>query len=700
MSDPVPGGEASRILQVDDLRVTVGRDGRWIEAVRGVSFGVEAGEALGIVGESGSGKTLTMSAVARLLPAGVRVTGGSVRWRGENILRASPRRLAAIRGREISMVFQDSQTSLNPVMRVGSQVREPLLLHGIAGRSKADAEALDWLQRLGIPAPGTAMRRYPHEFSGGMRQRAMIATALIASPALVVADEPTTALDATIQAQIIDVWRRLNRELGVALILVSHDLGIVSETCRRVAVMYAGRIVEIGNVADVLANPCHPYTRALLESMPTERTPRQARLKTIPGEPPAVGRLPPGCPFHPRCPLAIDVCRSREPALATVAGSTVACWVAQAEVPAASAATSIPASAPRLADPAVSDGEQPIVEGEEILRLDHVTHHYLVPSAWPFVPPAHVHALDDVSLSVRRGEVLGVAGESGSGKSTLARCILRLTEVDEGTIVFRGEEITRMRGEALRRVRQHIQPVFQDPYGSLNPRARVRDIVAEPLIAHGFAKDAGLARVEEALDLVGLGAAFADQLPHQLSGGQRQRVGIARAVALRPELIVADEPISALDVSIQAQVINLLRDLQQRFALALVFISHDLRIVRHLSSRVAVMFLGKIVEYGPSELVCDAPQHPYTVALLSSVPAIGGHASRNRIVLAGEPPSPLSPPSGCRFRTRCPYARAICSEVAPEFAPAPDGRYVACHFPGISTALAPAAATAMTVAPV
>ena len=674
------------LLSVEDLRIAVGQRGHQKEAVRGISFDLGSGQTFGIVGESGSGKTLTVLAISRLLPSAAQVTSGKVYFKGEDLIRASSTRLAEIRGRQISVVFQDSLTSLNPVMRIGTQVREPLLLHRLADRQDANAAAEEELRRLGIPDPSRAMTGYPHEFSGGMRQRAMIAGALIASPELIIADEPTTALDATVQAQIIDIWSTLNSELGVALILVSHDLGVVSEVCDTVAVMYAGQIVETGPTRLLLSNAKHPYTEALLESMPSATTIGTYRLKAIPGEPPMLGALPSGCPFHSRCRYRQEICVSREPRLEQVGDRKVACWVAQerGELPAATAKVADAPRTPHSAS-AITSGalfkERPT---KELLILDKVTCHHLMPNRWPFLPPARVHALDDVSLTVQKGEVLGVAGESGCGKSTLARCVLRLTDIDEGRIVFRGEEISSLGGEALRHVRRHMQPVLQDPYGSLNPRARVTEIVEEPLLAHGIEQKQRQDRVAEVLDLVGLGIRFGRHLPHQLSGGQRQRVGIARAIALNPELIVADEPISALDVSIQAQILNLFRDLQRQLNLSLIFISHDLRIVRYLSSNIAIMFLGQIVEYGSGEDICEAPLHPYTVALLSSVPVMEERAGRQRIVLSGEPPSPISPPSGCRFRTRCPYAAAICAEIAPELQQMPSGRRVACHFPGVS----------------
>ncbi len=674
--------DAPSLLEVEDLHVAVRAAGGPQEVVRGVSFKLDRGKAIGMVGESGSGKTLTTSAIVRLLPAAARITRGSVRFKGEELTSAPRRRLSALRGKEISLVVQDSLASLNPIMRVGKQVREPLLLHRMLNRKQGTARAAEMLASLGLPDPMRLIRGYPHELSGGMRQRAMIATALIACPPLVIADEPTTALDATVQAQIMEILSRLNCEMGVALILVSHDLGVVGEICDEIAVMYAGRIVETGPTRAILAAPKHPYTRALLESMPTANLERGQRLKAIQGEPPRIEALPSGCPFSARCGLVMDICRVTEPQLTRRDQGEVACWAAEGAGNGTGAyrvtAPTATAKAAAQADDA-TEREDP----EEILRVEAVTRHFRAPSLLPFVRPTHVHALDDVSIAVRRGETLGIAGETGCGKSTLANCVLRLADIDYGRIVFRGRDVTHVEGEELRRLRRHIQPIFQDPYGSLNPRQRVRSLVAEPMIAHGATASESERRVSEVLQFVGLGTHIADQFPHELSGGQRQRIGIARAITINPDLIVADEPISALDVSVQAQVLNLFVDLQKQFALTLVFISHDLRSVRYLSSHVAIMFLGKIVEYGPSEEVCKNPLHPYTVALLSSVPGLRQAGARERIILRGDPPSPVSPPSGCRFRTRCPHAASICAELPPKPRVDPTGRMVACHFPGI-----------------
>ena len=667
MTPPSPG---EVILDVADLHLAVGPAEKPIPIVRGVSLQVRAGEIFGLLGESGSGKSMTVQAINGLLPAGARVTSGSVTFNGEELIGASAKRWSQLHGQHIGMVFQDSLTSLNPVMRIGPQVAEPLLLHRKASRAEAWRIAAERLRSMGIPDVDAAMQRFPHEFSGGMRQRANIATALMTTPQLLIADEPTTALDVTVQAQILDICRRLNAELGVAILLISHDLGVLAEICTRIGVMYAGRIVQTGPTRTLLEHPDHPYTRALVQSMPRTRA-RQTRLKAIGGEPPAPYALPAGCKFHPRCAFAIDQCRTGEPALEPVGDTRSACWVAQS------------GGLPHFVAEDTAEFVKPRPLSPDILmRAVDLRHYFPVAGKGLFAPPRHVHAVDGVSLDIHRGETLGIVGESGCGKSTLARCLLRLIDVEAGQLEFMGQDITQLDGDDLRQARRQMQPIFQDPYASLNPRRRIADIVAEPLAVNGVPDNEISLRVREALDLVGLGAALGGRFPHQLSGGQRQRVGIARAIVLRPALIVADEPIASLDVSIQAQIINLMRDLQLRFDLALVFISHDLRIVRQLCTRIAVMFLGKIVESGPIEEVCANPRHPYTQALLASVPELAFDAGpRVRPLLEGDPPSPLAPPSGCRFRTRCNDARELCAIAEPALADAAGEHRWACHFP-------------------
>jgi peptide/nickel transport system ATP-binding protein len=664
------------ILDVRDLEVAVGPQRNPRLVVRGVSLQIQSGEIYGLLGESGSGKSMTVQAINGLLPAGARVAGGSVKFRGEELIGMGRRGLAQIRGARIGMVFQDSLTSLNPIMSIGAQVAEPLRLHRKASRREAKALVCQRLSAMGMADAEHVVGRYPHEFSGGMRQRATIATALINHPELLIADEPTTALDVTVQAQILDICRRLNEELGVAILLISHDLGVLSEICTTIGVMYAGRIVQTGPTRALLERPNHPYTRALVESMPRSASPRGTQLKAIAGEPPSPEALPEGCKFNPRCAFAIARCRIEEPVLTPVGETRSACWVAESGL--------LPPMPETVALDEARYGLEPARRQtrEVLLTASGLRRYFAAPSDRLFGRSRHVHAVESVSLELRRGETLGIVGESGCGKSTLARCLLRLTDLDAGQIVFMGRDITTLAGDELRRVRREMQPIFQDPYASLNPRQRIADIVAEPLAVNDFPAEETASRVKEALDLVGLGHGLADRFPYQLSGGQQQRVGIARAIVLRPALIVADEPISSLDLSIQAQIINLLHDLQQRFDLTLVFISHDLRVVRQICSKIAVMFLGQIVENGPSEEVCAEPRHPYTRALLASVPELSFARDRRRgALISGDPPSPISPPSGCRFRTRCAFAKAKCADAEPVLTGIDADHVFACHYP-------------------
>jgi peptide/nickel transport system ATP-binding protein len=666
------------LLEVENLEIAVATRGGHRPIVRGISFSLEAGEVLGVVGESGSGKSMTALAIPALLPPTAKVTGGKIRFRGADLTRKSERQLSEIRGLEIGMIFQNPMTSLNPLMRIGKQVAEPLLLHGKADRNAAHDRVLEIFRMVSIPDPEARSRAYPNEFSGGMLQRAMIATALVNAPRLIIADEPTTALDVTVQAQVLDMLGRLNREAGSAMIFISHDLAVVSRICDRVAVMYAGRIVESGRVADILQRPRHPYSRALISAMPSSDIAPGQRLKAIGGEPPDFGALPAGCPFHPRCPLASARCRTEDPPLVAEAdGRAVACWHAGEAVPAVSVASHV-MPAPE-GDAARS--EAPFLQIRDIVR------HFRQPGGLPFGPKRVVHALDGVSLTMARGDTLGIAGETGCGKSTLARCVLRLIDVESGSIAFKGQDITRTSGKALRALRRNIQPIFQNPYAALNPRSTVEDIVAEPLRAHDVARAEVDGRIDEALDMVGLSPRYRKRLPHEFSGGQRQRISIARAIALRPDLVVADEPIASLDVSIQAQIINLFTDLRRSLALTMLFISHDLRVIRHFCSHVAVMFLGQVVEHGPVEEVCGRPRHPYTAALLSAVPELdaaalsGPSMPASAPVLKGDPPSPLAPPAGCRFHTRCPRARERCALEVPPLTRAGQDHTFACFYP-------------------
>jgi peptide/nickel transport system ATP-binding protein len=575
-------------------------------------------------------------------------------------------------------------TSLNPVKRIAKQIIEGMRAHGKFSRRAARERALGLLRRMGVPSPERALQGYPHQLSGGMRQRVMLTIGFGNQPSLIIADEPTTALDVTIQREILQLLKELNTELGTAILLVTHDLGVVAALCHRVAVMYAGEIVESGTVGAVLSRPLHPYTQSLLNAVPRldRPSPAMRRLHVIEGQPPDPRNHLSGCRFAERCPYRIEAC-TEHPTLHELApGHRAACWVAErsgSQVP-----WHEPPGVIQVADAAV---EKRRLSDEPILTLRDLTKHFPLANSKPFGRVRVVHAVDDVDLSVARGETLGLVGESGSGKSTVARLITRLSDPTAGVIRFKGADITRMGPAEIRPLRRHMQMIFQDPYASLNPRMTVGEIIAEPYRFHEpEASAAAVAtQVQDILARVGLGGAgMAARYPHEFSGGQRQRIGIARSLILRPEFIVADEPVSALDVNIQAQVINLLAELQEELGLTYVIIAHDLAVIRHMSDRIAVMYMGRIVEVATAHSIFATPLHPYTRLLIDSVPIPDPviERERRRIFPTREMPSVIEPPSGCRFRTRCPLARPICAEVRPLLEGNAAGHAVACHFPG------------------
>ncbi len=656
------------VLDVRDLVTVFHTDAGPVRAVDGVSFTVAKGETLGIVGESGSGKSVTAQSLMRLLDPPARIEGGQVLFEGRDVLTMSKRDLTAWRGANAAMVFQDSLTGLNPVLRILRQVSEHVVAHGRMDRRAARRHGIELLRRMGVASPERAAASFPHQFSGGMRQRVMIAMGMANDPTLLLADEPTTALDVTIQAQILDLLADLNEKFGTAIVLISHDLGVIGTICKRIVVMYAGEVVEEGPTEAVLSDPRHPYAWALANAVPRLDAPVADRLPGIEGMPPDPLAMPKGCRFTPRCPWRISRCGDERPPLAEVAPGRIArCWVT------ADGRSLPPPSIPAHAKPPVASTAEPLLVAQDLVK------HFPLPKKSFFGEREVVHAVNGVSLHIMPGERLGVVGESGCGKSTLARLVTRLHTPDAGHIRFDGQDIATLSGEELRLLRPRLQMVFQDPYASLNPRMRIGDILAEPLLVHGRVKNAAQAgeRIGALLDTVGLNPAWATRFPHEFSGGQRQRISIARALALEPSLIVADEPVSALDVNVQAQVLNLMLDLRERMGLSYLFIAHDLAVVRAFCDRVAVMYLGRIVEEAPAAELFAHPAHPYTVSLLSAVPEPG----RQRIVLGGEPPSTLRLPQGCAFRARCPVAQPVCAEPPPltEIAP---GHRVLCHAPG------------------
>ncbi|WP_377268064.1 dipeptide ABC transporter ATP-binding protein [Peterkaempfera sp. SMS 1(5)a] len=677
---------APPLLSVRDLRVDFGE----VPAVRGVSLDLARGEVLGIVGESGSGKSVTALALLGLLPATATVQG-SVRLDGRELVGLPGRALSRIRGRRIAMVFQDPLSAFTPVYRIGDQIVEALRIHRDIDRAAARRRAVELLDLVGIPDPQRRADAFPHEFSGGMRQRAMIAMAIANDPDVILADEPTTALDVTIQAQVLEVLRTARQQTGAALVLVSHDLGVIAGSADRVAVMYAGRIVETAPATELFEQPRHPYTLGLIGAVPRLDSGGSRPLVPIPGAPPAMADLSPGCPFAPRCPLAEDACRTAEPPLTGDTAHRAACI--NADRIAGQRLTPADVYAlPDLPPPAAQD-PRPREAREPVLRVTGLVKTYPVLKGAVFKRrTGSVHAVDGVELDIRRGETLGLVGESGSGKSTTLFELLSLARPEAGRIELMGRDTAALTRREAHRLRGEVQIVFQDPMASLDPRMPVGDVVAEPLHAQGAPRELITRRVPELLRRVGLDPAHADRYPHQFSGGQRQRIGIARALSVEPQLLVLDEPVSALDVSIQAGILNLLRQLRADLGLAYLLVSHDLSVVRHVADRVSVLYLGRTVESGTVDAVFGAPCHPYTLALLSAVPLPDPRAerARERILLAGDPPSPTERQTGCRFRGRCPVFAALdpaagrrCETEEPVLSAAqPEvDQLAACHFP-------------------
>jgi len=685
VNQPAANSIAKPILEVSDLRTQFFTDAGVVRAVDGVSFTVAAGETLGIVGESGSGKTVAALSLIRLLEDPARIVSGEIRFLGRDVVNMSQEELREIRGDGIAMVFQDPMTSLNPVLKIARQLAEAMLVHGRLDEQQALERSITLLGRMGITAPERAIESYPHQFSGGMRQRVMLAMGFANEPSLLIADEPTTALDVTIQAQILDLIAELNRDFNTAIVLISHDLGVIASVCARVVVMYAGEVVEEGPTEAILSNPRHPYTWALINAVPRidRHVPGQRRLVTIEGTPPDPIAHPPGCRFAARCPFRIDKCTEHPELLELAPGAKARCWVTQSGNPLPSTRAPVPAQAKAGMDHGAGTK---LERGERMLQLRGVVKHFPLPKRGFFGKREMVHAVDGVDLDVAQGETVGLVGESGCGKSTLARVVARIHQPTAGEVVFHGQDIANAAQSRIRPLRRRMQMVFQDPYASLNPRMTVADILGEPLRLHKITSSEVETQkhIGELLDVVGLSPKAAVRYPHEFSGGQRQRISIARALSVRPDFIIADEPISALDVNIQAQIINLLIDLQERFGLTYLFIAHDLAVVRHISDRVVVLYLGRVAEVAPADKLFAEPLHPYTRYLISAVPIPDAamEKMRKRLPLQGEPPSALDPPSGCRFRTRCPIAKSICAEVVPPMIEHRPGHFSACHFPG------------------
>jgi len=652
------------LLRVEGLTTELGggHDGRRpVRVCDDVGFGIRRGETMALLGESGCGKSMTALSLMRLLPLSGRITAGAVVLDGTDLLALPERDMRQVRGGSMGMIFQEPQTSLNPVLTVGAQIAEAVRVHEGRTGSTGERRVVELLKSVGIPDPARRAGEYPHQLSGGMKQRVMIAMALAGDPQLLIADEPTTALDVTIQAQVLRLLKGLQRETGMAVLLITHDLGVVAETADRLAVMYAGQIVEQARCDDFFAGPAHPYSRKLMESLPAPEK-RAGELAVIPGRVPPLDRPFQGCRFADRCYRVMGHCPTTEPGWYEAGGEhRVRCLLwehGRADFePLAKAAAPAPVDQARVDEIA-----------DALVEVRDLKVHFPIQRGLFKRTVGHVKAVDGVELTLRAGRTLALVGESGCGKTTVGKGILQLERPTGGAVRYDGVDLARIGGGRLRRYRKDLQIIFQDPFASMNPRMLVGDIVGEGLQALRLerGRTGRRRRVAELLDQVGMGEQAMDRYPHEFSGGQRQRICIARALAVRPAVIICDEPTSALDVSVQAQILNLLKRLQQELGLSYLFITHDISVVSYLAHEVAVMYLGRIVEHGTTAEVLDDPRHPYTKALLSAVPVVDKERRRKIIRLDGDMPSPAAPPAGCHFHPRCPEATPDCARAYPE----------------------------------
>jgi peptide/nickel transport system ATP-binding protein len=636
--------------------------------VDGVDLSVRRGETFALLGESGCGKSMTALSLMRLLPESGRIAGGSVRLGGMDLLRLTEAQMRRVRGGRLAMIFQEPQTSLNPVLTAGDQIAEAVRIHEGRPRAQVGARALELLSAVGIPDPARRLGEYPHQLSGGMKQRVMIAMALAGDPELLIADEPTTALDVTIQAQVLNLLKDLQGSTGLAVLLITHDLGVVAETAERLAVMYAGQIVETGTVAEFFSGPAHPYSRMLLESLP-DADKRRGRLAVIPGRVPPLDQTFQGCRFAVRCPRVMPRCQAQAPDWSSLGpGRGVLCHLWSGGAGASWDPLALGGGVAAVGADLERSPPWPAREdGEALLEVRDLQVHFPIYRGVFRRVVGQVRAVDGVCLRLEPGRTLALVGESGCGKTTAGKGLLQLIPPTAGSVRYRGRELRGLGHRAMQPFRKDLQIIFQDPFASMNPRMLVGDIVGEGLQALGIerTRTARLRRVAALLERVGIDPKAVDRYPHEFSGGQRQRICIARALAVEPKLIVCDEPTSALDVSVQAQILNLLKDLQERLGIAYLFISHNLSVVAYLAHEVAVMYLGRVVERGPVEAVLGDPRHPYTRALLSAVPVVDPAKRRPVIRLEGDLPSPAEPPTGCHFHPRCPEALPACALAYP-----------------------------------
>ena len=671
----------SPLLDIRDLHTDIEIRSGVVHALSGVDLHVNPGETLGIVGESGSGKTMTALSLMGLLPQGGSVSSGQIILDGQDLTKLALKEKRKLRGTKVGMIFQDPLTSLNPTMKIGLQVCEPLRVHEKLSKKEALERAIEILKRVGMPRPEVVINNYPHQLSGGMRQRVMIAMALVCKPRILIADEPTTALDVTTQMQILDLIDELRDEYQMGVILITHDLGVVAGHTDRVAVMYAGRIVETAPTKTLFTEPKHRYTSSLMAALPERALAAGTKLFSIPGAPPSLTNLPVGCRFAARCLWATDECRAGYPDLSGDDTHTFSCFHPVQEGDESPAALQAKLDTQKNGDEAGAQ-QAPLVSSKVLLDVKEASREYESAGSGFFRrDKGVVSAVDRVSITVKKGETYGLVGESGCGKSTMGRLIAGLERPSGGSIELDGRDLATLKGRDAVTIHRDVQMMFQDSYAAMDPRMRIDQILAEPMSIQKTGNARQIAeRIMEIIEQVGLTEEILDRYPHEFSGGQLQRIGFARSLTLAPDLIVADEPVSALDVSVQAQVLNLMKDLQAELGLSYLFISHDLAVVQYMADRIGVMYLGRIVEEGPAKEVVENPKHPYTKALIDSIPVPDPEFSHDdrAIKLTGEPPSAVNPPEGCRFRPRCPFADEEC-KIQPTLT---DERHrVACHHP-------------------
>ena len=647
------------LLEVKALRSYFKTGAGPARAVDGVSFAIEPGETFAIVGESGSGKSVSALSILKLLPrpAGY-IAGGEILFEGRDISKCSAVEMRKIRGNDISMIFQEPMTALNPVFTVAQQITEVLTLHQNLNKHQARNRAHEILEQVGIPDPTRRLDEYPHQLSGGMRQRVMIAIALSCRPKLLIADEPTTALDVTIQAQIMELIKDLRREYGTSVLLITHDMGLVRENADHVGVMYSGKMVEQASMEKIFAEPAHPYTELLLRSLPSKGR-RGFKLETIEGLVPKPTEQIPGCRFSNRCPVALEECPNDPPQKINITeGHSVTCHLFKAGESGVRQAIQTELETAPIAN---------IENADVLLEIDNLQMFFPIRKGLFKRTVGHVRAVDGVTLQVRKGETLALVGESGCGKTTVGKCIIRLLDPTDGSILYQQNNLNEMSRNALKPFRKKIQFVFQDPFSSLDPRRMISESLLEGMETHniGNRREDRLKIAEDLMARVGLDPSMIHRYPHEFSGGQRQRVVLARALTTEPSMLICDEATSSLDISVQAQILNLLKELQVDLGLSYIFITHNLSVVQFLADRVAVMYLGRIVEEGTAEEIFEHAKHPYTQALLSAEPHVDEDTGVTRIVLEGDVPSPSNPPRGCHFHPRCPQVMAECKQNYP-----------------------------------